>query len=379
MPNPYDPQNPAKPHYFGGRFTALQIARDRIERARTNYQSGGILIYGHRGVGKTSLLKKINDMAGGENEIPSNTIIIYRRLSKTTSDTELYPMLNEEITQKIQERKTVIRKWVDAGRNIRGINLFELGLDLEKNKIEVSPYQKWKLFTNSLKNVDCVIISIDDADYLSVEARGELKTIVEEGSATPILLVISGGVMFESKLVDDYSPIARIFSGASLNLSRFTLEETKEVLSKPLNDEKTVWEEDAIKEVQQITYGFPYLVQCLACASYKEDTTISKEIVQKSVPLAINIGKSWLDHEISNASDQDIESFARLIRLNKDKEIFKSSEINESGVLSPYIGRLVKLGVLKKISRGRYNLQKSPMIAIYESLKRGLIIADNNP
>ena len=58
MPNPYDPQNPAKPDYFGGRIEALQIANERLDRAFRSNQSGGILVYGHRGVGKSSLLKK---------------------------------------------------------------------------------------------------------------------------------------------------------------------------------------------------------------------------------------------------------------------------------------------------------------------------------
>jgi len=372
MPNPYDPQNPAKPDYFGGRIEALQIANERLDRAFRSNQSGGILVYGHRGVGKSSLLKKVSDIASkDDNDNPKNTIIIYRRLSKTTSDSELYQILNEELLQKIEERKSVIDTLKKAGRSLNGINFFQFGVEFGKEMQEKTVYQKWKIYLNSLKNVDYVLVAIDDADYLSTEALGELKTIIEDSGKVPIILVVSGGIQFESRLVDEYSPIARIFSGASINLSRFSIEETTEVLTKPLIVEKnTKWDKDAIKEVQTYTYGFPYLVQCLASASYQENKSITHDRVKESTKAALSIGRSWLDNEIKSASDQDVQSFAKLVKLNK--EIFKSSEINHAGVLSPYIGRLVKLGVIKKENRGRYSLQKSPMIAIYGMLKRNL-------
>ncbi len=372
MPNPYNPQNPAKPDYFGGRVQALQIANDRLDRASRSKQSGGILVHGHRGVGKSSLLKKINDIASKDvNDMPKNTIVIYRRLSKTTSDTELYQILNEELLQKIEERRSIIDSLKKAGKNINGINIFQFGIDFGKEINEKTAYQRWKLYLNSLKNVDYVLVTIDDADYLSTEALGELKTIIEDSGVVPVILVISGGVQFESRLVDEYSPIARIFSGASINLSRFSPDETKEVLEKPLmGEENTKWSQEAINEVQEYTYGFPYLVQCLASASYKENSDITQEIVKTSKKSALSIARSWLNNEIKTASDQDIESFVKLVKLNN--EVFKSSEINHAGVLSPYIGRLVKLGILKKENRGRYSLQKSPMIAIYGMLKRNL-------
>jgi len=56
MTNPYDPQTPARPEYFGGREHILAKVRERIAIAQEHTKSGGILIFGHRGVGKTSLI-----------------------------------------------------------------------------------------------------------------------------------------------------------------------------------------------------------------------------------------------------------------------------------------------------------------------------------
>ena len=44
------------------------------------------------------------------------------------------------------------------------------------------------------------------------------------------------------------------------------------------------------------------------------------------------------------------------------------------GVLSTYIARLVRLGILRKRARGHYELRKAPVIAFYHLLRRGLSI-----
>jgi hypothetical protein len=57
---------------------------------------------------------------------------------------------------------------------------------------------------------------------------------------------------------------------------------------------------------------------------------------------------------------------------NLKRDIIQSIEMSDLGVSIAYIGRLVKLGILKKVSRERYVIQKSPIASTYEALKRGL-------
>lgn len=370
MTNPYDPTTPARPEYFGGREHVLQKLKERIIMAKEHQKSGGILIYGHRGVGKTSLINKIiSELSGSEDNL-SNILIISRRLARTTNDQELYKLLNEELKQQVEKRKSIIDKVKSGAKNVGGIKLFNFAIDRTIKDAEQSLYHQWRNKVESLKNAGLILIAIDDADFLSLEAIGELKTIIEEISKTPLLLIISGFIGFEEKLVDKYSPVARIFSGANFNIGRFSLEETKVVLNKPLVNEKTKWDQKAIIAVQKVTGGYPYLVQCIASASYSENCLINEEKVMKSIEQAVNIGKSWLDHEIPEASDQDVISFARIAKL--DKDVVQSTEISKVGVSPPYVGRLVKLKILKQIRRGRYSIEKSPMIATFELLKRGL-------
>ncbi|MBI5635396.1 AAA family ATPase [Candidatus Micrarchaeota archaeon] len=369
MVNPYDPQNPAKPKYFGGRENILEVVKGRIDKARLQGQSGGVLVYGYRGVGKTSLLKKIVDLAkeGGE---AGNPLVIYRRLSKTTSESELYSIIIETIVEEIDQRKNAVQKLLPA--KISSARVLDVEFQFDDNWKQKTPFFRWNSFVQNSKNIDFILVAIDDADYLTPEALGELKTIVESQSKNPVLLVVSGGIEFEERLVEDYSPIVRVFSGASFNLGEFELNETKEVLLKPLGESNTHWNDDAIKEVHTLSRGYPYLVQCLASASYAENSDITKSRVLNSRSAAIEIGKGWLSHELERASDNDILSFLKIAKTSKP--VLKSSEIQDAGVSPPYIGRLVVLGVIKLISRGRYAVHKPPIIAYYHALKRNIPI-----
>ncbi|HLD87210.1 MAG TPA: ATP-binding protein [Candidatus Nanoarchaeia archaeon] len=371
MSNPYDPQTPARPEYFGGREHVLKRVRDRIDMAKTHLKSGGLLIYGHRGVGKTSLITKIISEISGTDENPSDILIISRRLARTTNDQELYSILNEELKQQVEKRKNLLQRIGSTSKNLGSVAAFGFSIDISQKDSTTSQYRLWRALVESLNNVKLIFIAIDDADFLSLEAIGELKTIVEEMSKTPILLTISGFMDFEEKLVDKYSPVARIFSGANFNIGRFSLEETTEVLNKPLDGENTKWTKEGIAAVHKVSGGYPYLVQCIASASYGENQTLTEKNVNVNIKKAVDIGKSWLDHEIPAASDQDVVSFARIAKL--DKDILQSTEISKVGVSPPYIGRLVKLKILKQIRRGRYGVEKSPMIATFELLKRGLL------
>jgi type II secretory pathway predicted ATPase ExeA len=375
MSNPYDPQSPAKPDYFGGRKHILDVARQRIDKAVDQKQSGGILVFGHRGVGKTSLVNKIISMTHAEKK-SENILTIYRRLSKTTSDSEIYQIITEDLIEEINQRKNMLEKVKDVAKKISSAKAFEIEFTISDEFKQKSSFHKWRSLIRNLKEVDFILVAIDDADNLSHEALGELKTIVEEQQSTPIILLVSGGIEFESKLVEEYSPIARVFSGASFNLGEFTVDETKEVLEKPLhNRPETKWTNDGIQEVQELSRGYPYLVQCIANASFIEKGSIDATKVSGSLDYALTLGSPWLNHELKSASDTDISCFLRIIELNSD--ILKNSEMSKAGVPPVYIGRLVRLKVIEQISRGRYKLIKPPIVAFYHSLKRGLTSSIN--
>ncbi len=111
-------------------------------------------------------------------------------------------------------------------------------------------------------------------------------------------------------------------------------------------------------------------MQCIERACYKENRIITERNVEDGLKDALEIGRPWLSNEIKTASDNDIRSFFKIAKLNRRD--FASSELASNGVDTVYIGRLVSLKILKKISRGRYKLIKAPIVAYYHMLFRGI-------
>ena len=180
MYNPYDPQNPAKPDYFGGRKQVLKAVQDRIDRAKAQHQSGGILAYGHRGVGKTSLIKKIVDIATSPESGSENALIVYRRISKQTDAERLYQLLIEGLLEEIQGRQTKIQRLKAVAAKVSSIKLLEFGVDLKSvDNSSQSQYQRWRSLLRSLQNADFVLIALDDADYLTQQDNSGVPTSVQ--------------------------------------------------------------------------------------------------------------------------------------------------------------------------------------------------------
>ncbi len=373
MVNPYDPRTPAEPEEFGGRKAILQTVHEQIDSASVLRRSGGILIQGFRGVGKSSLVRKLISIVETEKAaIPGGAFVASCRLAKTTSDSELYKLITESLLEDISKKQSLAEKIAGLKDLLRSIGVpGGITFGLTQAEHDKSPHQKWKDLLNRMSGASLVFVAVDDADSLSPEAIGELKTIVEEQKQVPVLLTIAGSTELEQRMIDQYSPVARIFSGASFNISSFDLDETREVLQKPIRGMPDVqWAQSGVIAVQRYTKGYPFLVKCLANASYRTGEPIDEKRVQSCLKAALDIARPWLDNKLREASDQDVVSFYRIGRSNQLK--FRSTDLNLLGVQAQYIGRLVKHKVLKAVSRGHYDLIEAPMIAYYLMLKRQL-------
>ncbi len=372
MVNPYNPKIPAEPGEFGGRKAILQTVHEQIEVATVLRQSGGVLIQGFRGVGKSSLIKKlVSIVETGQTHIKGGAFAATCRLARTTSDSEFYQSITESLLEDISSKKSLADKIVGLKELISSLGVSPISVGFNQAGRDKSPHQKWRDLLNRMKGAGLVFVAIDDADALSPEAIGELKTIVEESKVVPVLLVIAGSTEMEQRMIDQYSPVARIFSGASFNISSFDLVETHEVLLNPVREMPGVkWAEDGIHAVQHYTKGYPFLVKCLANASFRTGEPIDGKHVKSCLKAALEIAKPWLDNKLREASDQDVISFYKIGRSNRIS--FRSTELGRLGLQAQYIGRLVRLKVLKAVSRGHYDLIEAPMIAYYHMLKRQL-------
>jgi type II secretory pathway predicted ATPase ExeA len=373
--NPYRPGKPADPRDFAGRAELISRVDEELDHVATTRSGHAFLLYGYRGCGKTSALRKIQAQVRGR--LGKAIAIEIPLRAPKSSDELLLLSIVEEIQRVAHENASVRRNLREAMERISGLSVGVAGTGvavsrgLRRNPI--SPMTVWKQCLGGLTGVPCLCICVDDAELLDMKGLATLKTIAEEDSSVPILLVVAGGIELFEKLTErDSSPVARAFSGSMFDIGEFTPKETEAALVTPIRKGPSSgsWSSEAIATIHRLSHGYPYLVQCLAHAAFRDSTRIEPSEVMRALPAALKTASVWLDRESSRLSDQDIVAFARIAAAGRSP--LRASDLAGLGVAPPYVARLVKAGVLQKLARGHYEVRKAPAIAYYHALKRGL-------
>jgi hypothetical protein len=369
---PYDPQRPATPESFAGRRELVTFVERAIETGTTLHRGTAILLHGYRGAGKTSALRKIESIVRSS---APRSIVIEVPLRAPSSELVLIQSFAELIQQQVDLEASIPQRVKRALSLVKSVSVLGTGVERSSGPrpVHSTPIAVWKDVLAALRGISVLCVCLDDAELLKVGEVGILKTIVETDSPMPVLIAVAGGPDLLEKLsARDTSPILRAFSGAIFDIGQFSLEETREALLAPLASivKPSEWDATAIQEIHHLTHGYPYLVLCFAAATYRERTVLTAKDVKFSIPASLKLAASWLDREMPQASDEDIRAFARIATLGKSQ--LRSSEMLRVGVNPIYVSRLVSLGVLKRVSRGAYELRKAPAVAFFHILKRGL-------
>ncbi len=355
--NPYVPTDAIPPKYFAGRKDILTRSEEVFEAARRGIH-GGILLTGHRGIGKTSAIRAIE--AGLDRSVAVVRIRFSREMSLEQFSSEFIGHIQAELPD-----------W-KSKLGITEVKVSFIAVRREpRAEGEASPGVALFRTLRSLRKVGVLWLSLDDMDYIQGDALSMMKSAMEEAGSPTVVLVAAGGPRLRQRFVSEHSPIARFFSGSDFDLNNFSLEETKEALDLPIrsNDIDASWTQAAVSEVHRWTAGYPFLLQCMAYEAFREGR-IGKPDVRKAVRGALQRAGTWMEREISRASNEDIRTFDKIARAGQAE--WRSAELGQLGINPVYIGRLVKLGVLHKITRGYYELVKPPMIARYHMLRRRL-------
>ncbi len=370
--NPYVPGQPATPDTFAGREAVLRRTEEALELARRLRRNSAILLSGYRGSGKTSVLRKIEAVTLAARP---DAIVVEIPLRIHSSEDRLLASVVQEVARQLEGRAGAGERLRTFLARVHGLSIAGTGITVGASSAvrPTSGLAVWRECIESLPVGGILLVCVDDAELLDSSGLGALKTVAETHGGVAIVLVVSGGVELADRLAQpDTSPIARVFSAGRFDIGELSPPETAEALNAPIRAATLDggWSTDAIALVHRLSRGYPFLVQCLAHASFVEGATVDAARVQAAIPVALVVGGSWLERECASASDEDIRVFAKIADVGRPR--LRSSEILSLGIQSPYIGRLVRQKILKKISRGQYELRKAPVIAYYHALARGL-------
>ncbi|MBM3254590.1 MAG: ATP-binding protein [Candidatus Omnitrophica bacterium] len=351
--NPFTPQSGWEPKEFGGRIEEISLFENALTSAKTN-KIDHIVLLGEWGIGKTSLLKYFKKLAQ-KNGFPSM----------------LCP----------------IGRFTEKDRTIDGINLIleELNRifpsDLEDTtRRTAKPIQPQTLLTNKLLSLykaikaSLIVILLDDVQNFSKisEVIDIIRLVLSRDEIienTKYLFVLSSTPEGWQYFIDKHSPVGRFFR-EKLILSNLTEEEVFEIVKKTLINTGVHFSDEIIKDIYKYTNGHPYELQLLSSNLYEsqiEGKVNAKTQWERALSDTLrDLGKDYFESLYRQITEREKPILEVMAKENSPLDIKEIKDLIWSNIrqykgyplrdVGSFIHRLEDKGIVKKVSRGKYEI-----------------------
>jgi len=284
-----------------------------------NSPTGLIAVYGKRGVGKSSLLRQVQQMALGDyklatlaglsHEVPSRPkkyLTVYYTcdstignagdlLSRLCNDQEdedgLLRLVPDDGKDIVEFTRT---KEVGAGADLKVINWGVKGIETTKyaRRVPDDIFQTFRNFTNAIivqqvkkrMRRDGLLVLLDEFDV--IRDKSALGSLIKSMSTPQLKFGICGVGRDLMDLIRDHQSVERLIEEGSIKVSPMSLSEAVKVLDRAeeLFDGKVKIAESVKKAIASISQGYPYLIQllgkeCVMAANQRNVTTIDDDIL----------------------------------------------------------------------------------------------------
>lgn len=311
------------PNRFVGRTDLIRACMQAL-----NSPTSLIAIYGKRGVGKSSLLRQVQQMALGDytlatnaglhHEIPKNPrkylTIFYTCDSIIDSGESLISRLcndqdDEDGLLRLipQDGKEIIEftraKEISAGADLKVVNWGTKGIETSKyaRVVEGDTVQTFRNFISSivqhqvkgLMKRDGLLILLDEFDVL--DNKNGLGSLIKSLSSKDIKFGVCGIGQDLTDLIEDHASVERLLEQGAIHVRTMPDSEAMTVLTKAeeLFKGDLIIEDDVKQDIVKASQGYPYFIQM-----------IGKSCVNKASQLGVN----KVDRDIYSRVLADIRS-----------------------------------------------------------------------
>ncbi len=270
--NPFSPGAGSPPPELVGRDPILEQARILLGRTRRKRSEKSMLLTGLRGVGKTVLLNEIARLANADGY---RTVLI-----EALEDKPLGPLIAPHLRtllfdldrmagagDKVKRGLRVLRSFVGALKVTMGEFTFGLDIDpqegtADSGDLEIDlPNLFVAVAEAAEERKSAVAILIDELQYFSAKELGALimamhrvqqlqLPLVLLGAGLPILPGLAGGAK---------SYAERLFSFP--DVGALSEADAARALRDPAQAAGVIFEDEALREVFEVTKGYPYFLQ----------------------------------------------------------------------------------------------------------------------
>ncbi len=282
--NPYTPGAGFMPSYLAGRDKLILKAQNNIAALIQRYPQQSVIYYGLRGVGKTVLLNRIEEIAE-EQGILFEHIEIKEKEGFVSQITASSMKFLREISMQ-EKAKNVAKRAVEL------IKTFHITFSPKDGNITASLQSEedhYQIITNlsdgltdvfvalgnaAMKSEDTICFFIDEIQYLK---NDELEALINaihrvNQKRLPIMIFGAGLPKVFKELGDAKSYSERLFVFEMVDA--LSKEDAGLAVCEPAKHFDVEYEKDAVEKIIEVTQGYPYFIQEF-CKIIWDDTTES--------------------------------------------------------------------------------------------------------
>jgi hypothetical protein len=372
LQNPFSPQYPADPKYFANRSENLEyFSKAVLSSARVRPPTpSNFMVLGDWGVGKTSLLYKMREVA--LREFGDNIRVFCFHFSLDPSCCKTWDdFCSAFLTQ--------LKKDYEATAGLKGKLIGELAkwkisvsvppvsLEKEEKKQKLSLTDSleelWKKHLASSK-VDLSLLFMDDIHYFLLAGQSDayftIRNTFQELArrGCNFSLVVTGPRLLFKDVVDLAESFTRFFH--QFSLEPFTFEGTKEAIRKRVSVSKIELEfsEDVVSVIHEKSRGHPYFIMFIAYELVNmigSKKRVNLEEFRNSWPRIVSLlERNVFVNRLGDVSEREKEVLLKIAVI--DEEQVSPSSVKGIVGAPQFFSRLERKGLLLKKERGSYEL-----------------------
>ena len=271
--NPFMPGAGMQPPELVGRERDLEIVDRMIARTKLNNLDRGIIFSGLRGVGKTVLLVKLQEMAAGKNMLTA-------KIESSGNPDDDYEAIFHEINlaaMKIHLVGGLKKRLGDVISNIKSMSFGAFGLSASISRessaqTSENPF-KLELLIESIttelrKSNSGLYLFIDELQEMADEPLGTLMSIQHKMGqrSIPFYIIGAGLPNLPGVLSKSRSYAERLFEYRTIG--QLSDADAAEGFQKPARRNGRPFTDDALNELIKVSSGYPYFIQAYGKAAW---------------------------------------------------------------------------------------------------------------
>lgn len=361
--NPFTPGLPINPNQFVGRKEEIKIFLQSLDQSFYGNPQN-LAIMGDRGIGKSSLLRKFENIAKNE-----NCLVIRRDIDASVDSLQMLAYfilraLKEEGKNFFSGRKkakNVVSNFFQKYKISIAISGFGGSIErIPPVAVQEEFYKELaEIAQNIQSSVPAIVIMLDEAEHIqNIEgAWGFIRSVFTRllENDHHFFVIVCGKLGLFRNIKEIFSPMERFFFPREIGL--LTSEETIEAIKRPMTANDMTITKQVEKLLVEYTDGHPFVIQVFGYYLFElGERDIDIKLFRKELPNILERLKIQVFKDRYNSASPKERKILNFMAYSQN-DVFKPSEIIDSlkmrGIRNLLL-RLVEKDCLKRVDRGKY-------------------------